>query len=83
MKKLGLILLVPAGVLNGHSENVRALKWCTELPFILYSGSWDATIRIWNTDTNECLCVIKEHQADVYQIASHPGRPFLFYFMQP
>ena len=65
-------------VLNGHSENVRALKWCTELPFILYSGSWDATIRIWNTDTNECLCVIKEHQADVYQIASHPGRPFRF-----
>ena len=65
-------------VLKGHSDNVRALTWCSELPFILYSGSWDATIRVWNVDTEECMSILKGHQADVYRIVSHSERPFRF-----
>eukprot|EP00944_MAST-04C_sp_MAST-4C-sp1_P001147 g1147.t1 len=65
-------------ILKGHSDNIRALTWCSELPFILYSGSWDATIRVWNVDTEECMSVLKGHQADVYRIASHSERPFRF-----
>ena len=65
-------------ILKGHSDNVRALTWCSELPFILYSGSWDATIRVWNVDTEECMSILKGHQADVYRIVSHSESPFRF-----
>ena len=33
------------GFLRGHTSNVRALVWHTELPHVLLSGSWDGTIR--------------------------------------
>ncbi|KAF4665725.1 WD repeat-containing protein 17 [Perkinsus chesapeaki] len=65
-------------VLRGHTSNVRALAWHSELPTVLLSGSWDSTIRIWDAAMGCCLHVHRDHAADVYGIASHPLRPFIF-----
>ncbi len=62
----------------GHEQNVRALLWNTEIPWLLLSGSWDATIRVWDTRKNECIFVTSDHYADVYGITSHPQRPFMY-----
>ena len=35
-------------VLKGHSQNVRGISFCPELPWCLITGSWDATIKIWD-----------------------------------
>ena len=64
--------------LCGHRDKVRALAWSHEYPEILLSGSWDSTIRVWNTMSSTCLDVCKHHNADVYGLASHPSRPFLY-----
>ena len=64
--------------LSGHSHNVRAIKFNPELPWCLVSGSWDATIKIWDVRTGTCIYTISEHTADVYGISFHPKRPFIF-----
>ena len=64
--------------LVGHKSNIRALSWNHKQRQILISGSWDATIRIWNVVSASCLQVIYDHVADVYTITSHPARPFCY-----
>jgi WD40 repeat protein len=44
---------------------------------MLISGSWDFTIRVWDSRTSACLYIISEHHADIYGIVSHPERPFI------
>ena len=68
----------PVAVLKGHEMNVRAIQWNTEFKNILLTGSWDCTIRIWNTDSAECLECVKGHAADVYSLVAHPDRPFSY-----
>jgi WD40 repeat protein len=65
-------------VLGGHTSNVRALVWNTELPWLLLSGSWDSTINMWDIRDKKCIHVANEHHADVYGIAVHPERPFVY-----
>lgn len=66
-------------ILIGHTHNIRALAWSYEVPYILLSGSWDGTIRIWDIRAGgKCIHVITDHHADVYGLASHPSRPFVF-----
>ncbi len=129
-------------VLSGHTHNVRALVWHYEIPWLLLSGSWDGTIRVWDirgasttastasgsgstttstsasgaisgsgsisgsdhhhhpsatttsashgsattststsgatTIAGQCVAVVYDHHADVYGLASHPLRPFVF-----
>lgn len=70
--------VTPKMQLQGHTNNVRALCWSCELDNILLSGSWDSTIRVWNVNTGHCLAVIRDHNADIYSIASHPQMPFTY-----
>ena len=64
--------------LVGHQSNIRALSWNHEQRQILISGSWDATMRIWNVVSATCLQVIFDHVADIYTVTSHPARPFCY-----
>lgn len=66
----------PSMVLTGHTRNVRALLWSSEMEHILLSGSWDGTIKIWDTSKGYLLHTVVDHHADVYGLHSHPERPF-------
>lgn len=70
--------LSPVNILSGHTNNVRAICWSHELRDVVLTGSWDSTIRVWNTDTGHCLATIRDHNADVYSICAHPHMPFTF-----
>ena len=61
-------------VLAGHTSNVRGILWHTEISFVAITGSWDATIRVWDVRTGVCMKKICDHHADVYGIAAHPDR---------
>ena len=63
-------------VLAGHLNNVRGCTWHTELPYLLITGSWDASIRLWDIRTATCIRTIFDHHTDVYCTALHPARPF-------
>ncbi|KAG9405553.1 WD repeat-containing protein 17 [Aphanomyces cochlioides] len=74
--------VVPYVTLRGHTNFVRALVWsCSrheaESPFLL-SGSWDASIRVWDVAARECRFVVTDHLADVYGIATHVDTPCIF-----
>ncbi|GMH86841.1 hypothetical protein TrST_g12244 [Triparma strigata] len=67
-------------VLLGHNAYVRPLLWHPEVPHLLISGSWDGSIRLWDTrleGTEACLSVGRGHLADVYGLSIHPDRPFV------
>jgi WD40 repeat protein len=49
--------------LRGHTNNVRALVWHAEIPYVLLSGSWDGCIRMWDVRTGICLATVADHQA--------------------
>jgi len=53
-------------VFQGHTAPVRGLSWNPEIPYLLVTGSWDATIRVWDTRDGACLEKILDHGADVY-----------------
>lgn len=40
--------------------------WNPEIPYLLISGSWDYTIRAWDTRDGTCLDTVYDHGADVY-----------------
>lgn len=64
--------------LLGHTSYVRALSWCFELKYLLLSGSWDSSIKVWDVITKSCLMTLNGHVADVYAITSSAMRPFTF-----
>lgn len=64
--------------LVGHTNKVRAVSWNTEVPWLLFSGAWDSKIRMWDLREAKCIHLANEHHADVYGIATHPERPFMY-----
>jgi F-box and WD-40 domain protein MET30 len=57
--------------LRGHTDWVNAVKIDPTSRTIL-SASDDLTIRLWDLDTNKCLCVLKGHVGQVQQIVPLP-----------
>ena len=53
-------------VLKGHKAPVRGLLWNTELPHLLITGSWDYSIRIWDTRDGANIDTVLDHGGDVY-----------------
>ncbi|KAJ3174909.1 hypothetical protein HDU87_006575 [Geranomyces variabilis] len=46
--------------LKGHTDSVMCLHY-SECQGLLVTGSYDYTIRVWNTDTMECIKVLTGH----------------------
>jgi len=65
-------------VLQGHTMNVRGVHWCHSIPHICLSGSWDNSIKVWDTRTGQCLYTVSDHGGDVYGVDASPMRPFCF-----
>lgn len=65
-------------ILKGHTSKVRAIAWNHEIPWLLFSGAWDAKIRMWDLRESKCIHLAGEHHADIYGIATHPERPFMY-----
>ena len=53
-------------VLKGHTAPVRGLLWNSEIPYLLISGSWDYSIRVWDVRDGACLDTVLDHGGDVY-----------------
>lgn len=71
------LFLQPVMTLQGHADRTRGLCWHPLCPYLLLSGSWDSTIRMWDTRSGACLHVGRAHAADVYSISCHPQRPMI------
>lgn len=71
-------IVKPCSRLIGHTANIRAVSFNTEVRQILITAGWDATIRVWDTTTGICVYVCSEHNADVYSMCAHPDRPFTY-----
>lgn len=61
--------------LKGHTDKVTALSWCQKRQ-ILYSGSWDNSIRSWDLELpDKELLIFKGHEQSVYGVVvSEDGR---------
>ncbi|KAF8921889.1 WD40-repeat-containing domain protein [Mucidula mucida] len=65
-------------VLAAHDHAVTALAWCeSKKSSIIATGSFDATTRLWDSTTGQCLRVIREFSRPVYAVsASQDGEWF-------
>ncbi|TNJ26619.1 WD40 repeat protein [Giardia muris] len=61
--------------LRGHTSRVRPIVFHPELPHVILSGSWDATVRAWNWVAGVELARFT-FTSDVYGIGVLPSHPF-------
>ena len=52
--------------LKGHNDAVISV--CFNKRNLLATGSWDSTIRVWNTDTWDLVKVLSGHKEAVYSV---------------
>ncbi|WP_229393281.1 GTPase [Methanosarcina sp. DH1] len=68
---------LPPGVklvhtLRGHTGSIHRIAWSPD-GLMLASPSSDTTIRLWNTETGECLNVLRGHTDFVFSIVFAPS----------
>ncbi|KAF0310731.1 WD repeat-containing protein 17 [Amphibalanus amphitrite] len=63
----------PLLVLKGHVERAFQVRWNPVLEHVLASGSDDGTVRVWDTDSSECLRVLSGHHSHVRGLAWCPA----------
>jgi len=54
--------------MKGHSDTVRSLAWVDDTTIV--SGSWDNTLKIWDTKSFTCLRTISGHSNCVNSVAT-------------
>jgi transducin (beta)-like 1 len=70
---------------NEHEKEIYTIKWSptgpgTEnpnLPLILATASYDATIKLWDVDSGKCLHTLEGHTDPVYSVAFSPDGKYL------
>jgi len=68
---LGIPLYTEIATLEGHTDSVRCLTLHENK---LVSGSYDNTIRIWNTETYETIATLRGHTDWVYCLTHHENK---------
>ncbi|KAJ7361138.1 WD40 repeat-like protein [Mycena albidolilacea] len=63
-------------VLSGHSNSVSTIGWCPNTPAgtneIVATAAFDATCRLWDSVTGECLKTFEDHKRPVYALKFNP-----------
>ncbi|KJE94136.1 WD-repeat protein [Capsaspora owczarzaki ATCC 30864] len=60
--------------LKGHTDSVKCVDWCGDEGLRIVSGSSDNTVRLWWTETGQCLGVLRGHLGRVWDVcASRDG----------
>lgn len=67
---------VPVLPLSGHLDWVHCLAVSPDRPLIA-SGSWDCTVRIWETLTGQALHVLRGHTGRISKVAFDSGGQWL------
>nr|KAG5713481.1 hypothetical protein BaRGS_025029 [Batillaria attramentaria] len=57
-------------VITGHAGSVRCVHLCEEKA-IVFSGSYDTSIRCWSVETGQCLKIFRGHTDTVMTILVH------------
>ena len=66
-------------VLTGHDGTVRAVLFNPADDKILYSGGLgDASLKVWNTETGQCIQSLFDHKGAIYSIASSGDGQLLY-----
>lgn len=65
----GLIL---RHVLRGHTDSITRIAWSSNGRY-LASPAWDKTIRIWDSETGNCITTLRGHTHEVSSIAWSPN----------
>ncbi|KAI9139825.1 will die slowly-like protein [Paraphysoderma sedebokerense] len=55
----------PTKILKGHTNYVFSCNWNSPQDTLIVSGSFDTTIKIWNTKTGDCLKTLPAHSDPV------------------
>merc|ERR1712167_71055 len=71
---------VPVHRFSNHTEEIYTIRWSPtgqttnmpNAPLRLASASFDATVRLWDTDMGVCLHTLRNHTKKVYTIAFSP-----------
>ncbi|ORE10923.1 WD40 repeat-like protein [Rhizopus microsporus var. microsporus] len=56
--------------LKGHQGNVKCVEFIGEEGKRIVSGSSDNTLRLWETETGECLHVFEGHRSRIWDLSS-------------
>ncbi|CAO3646970.1 unnamed protein product [Cunninghamella blakesleeana] len=74
----------PIQEIKGHSQQVYTLQWAPVIQEvdgkqqrILATGSFDATIRLWDALNGTCLHVLFNHSEAIYSISFSPDAKYL------
>jgi len=64
-------------VLKGHTKEIHTVAWAPRSevsgePKLLASGSFDATVRLWDAFAGTCLHILNRHTDMVYSLAFQP-----------
>jgi len=71
--------------LKEHTKEIYTIKWSPtgpgtnnpDMPLMLASASYDATIKLWDAEEGKCVHTLRRHTEPVYSVAFSPDGKYL------